>query len=95
MRFDEAAVIIESKDKHKESVNIEESKVVSKTIPNTKKHVELVDEGFKTSPKNSASQHIVLLKENEEKECCWGCYKLFVRGSGYVDPFSNKVINNS
>lgn len=33
----------------------------------------------------------IILKQNERKESCWSCYKVFVKDKGYFDSLTNKV----
>lgn len=46
---------------------------------------EFVENGTGTSPKNDT--------QIKHKECCWGCCKLFIKGTGFPDSFTGKVFN--
>ncbi len=40
----------------------------------------------------NAGQSFMMLKECEERECCWNCYRLFVKDKGFRDEVNKKVI---
>lgn len=45
----------------------------------------------KEIPVNIIIQKEVIKLKEETKECCWNCFKLFTKGSGFSDQVSKKV----
>ena len=84
VRFGESAVIIEIAGTEIQYENAKErGKENSKNSQNVKKvHKEM---------ESGDAGDLVPLSENEEKECCWHCYKLFVKGTGFADRANKKV----
>lgn len=89
--------IIESKVIHRNNPvpNIQASKETNETdheyvkesVMKTKRKVEQTSEACQ-------SDDIIYPKINEKKESCWNCYKVFIKGTGYFDTITNKVIFN-
>eukprot|EP01022_Parablepharisma_sp_SALTPOND_P017847 TRINITY_DN289_c0_g1_i1.p6 TRINITY_DN289_c0_g1~~TRINITY_DN289_c0_g1_i1.p6 ORF type:complete len:239 (-),score=54.86 TRINITY_DN289_c0_g1_i1:8086-8802(-) len=93
VHFGESAVIIEIA-RESETLPYENNKENLMKLNNEPKPKakEKADTETKTSPKNSGAQNIVFLRRNEEKESCWNCYKLFIKGQGYTDDLTEKVL---
>eukprot|EP00826_Nyctotherus_ovalis_P002649 TRINITY_DN10534_c0_g1_i18.p2 TRINITY_DN10534_c0_g1~~TRINITY_DN10534_c0_g1_i18.p2 ORF type:complete len:141 (+),score=39.40 TRINITY_DN10534_c0_g1_i18:606-1028(+) len=74
------------KEADKSEGQIERVKVAStKTKDNAKR-----SESSKVSC-SCQGESAIILKQNEKKESCWSCYKVFIKDKGYFDSLTNKV----
>jgi len=91
VRFEEAAMVLEFGNEN-------ENDLVKRDAENNKENImklrneskKKMDSETGDSPMNE-NKNCVWLKKNEEKESCWNCYKLFVKGKGYIDNLTGKV----
>lgn len=47
---------------------------------------------IRTIYRMDAEQSVAPVMDNEVREACWNCYKLFTKGKGFTDPLNHNVV---
>eukprot|EP00826_Nyctotherus_ovalis_P011563 TRINITY_DN13003_c0_g2_i2.p1 TRINITY_DN13003_c0_g2~~TRINITY_DN13003_c0_g2_i2.p1 ORF type:complete len:194 (+),score=53.15 TRINITY_DN13003_c0_g2_i2:134-715(+) len=96
VRFEEKAVVIEIDKEPKKSLPEIVPDSEFKTPPKvTQKAVEKIDTEVSTNSNSEKGDDVIFLNVKESKESCWNCYKLFVKGKGYIDSLTENVTSLS
>ena len=104
VRFEEAAIVfeiekesnetehsdrIEEEDKEKNNKKLESK--TNKKIETKSESKETEDPGMRTKYRMDPVKDSVLINNDEIRESFCNCYKLFIKGKGFIDPINNKV----
>ena len=90
VRFGETSIITEKEKPIAIDIDMlnqqEEVKVKTKS-----KKTEKTNVSIRTLYKMNTEQSLIPMKNDEVKEACWNCYKLFSKEKGFIDPVNHNV----
>jgi len=89
--LEDKKTICSSRSTIKEGSEGANTEVREKKVIDNKKEYEAKSKKVSSSCQGDS---IMILKQDEKKESCWNCYKMIIKGKGYFDSFTNKVILN-